>query len=818
MKERPFVKPTSLSDGVRFRARAAAALLGVGALVAPAFAQSDPCLEWWEGPLQTLPVGMTFEAGAKGIEPKVNCLAQWDHDNSPSTPNRVVVAGTFDTIGGKPFQHIAAWDGERWLALGQGLHSMAGATSVVTRLMVADGQIYAAGFFDASGSTPLTSIARFDGTSWQPVGALTTPTGCRAVGRLGSSIVVAAQNGEIRRWNGFTWIVIGSVSLPQSVNDLLEYNGELYACGNFTSLGGGTHTGIARWNGFFWSGVSGGLTVGGQPATAFRMTIDPVTNRLIVVGTFDAAGGQPAEFIAAWNGSTWSSLGADFPFANGLAECCWTPDPKRQLVVSRVGTLPSNLFAYNATGRGATWAPIDGTFSSNVFAVAYNESLASAVGGSPLMVGGFFETVDGREVRCLAQQDTQPDSEATWIGFRGSIPSRAVASVAGVRYGGGDWVVETPSGTANHILELDGFTSRPLVGPSGEGTNGPVHAIYARAVPGATEVFVGGDFTQAGGVAANRIAKFTLPDGANVGTWSAMGSGFNGTVLSIALHNSEIYASGQFTSSGGAPRDHVARWNGSSWQALALGLNDDVNAIASFGGQLYATGTFTKSGLFGTDVLRVARWNGSSWQSLTSAGINGPGHCLTTDGVVLIVGGSFSSASGIAGTAAIAGWSGSAWFAVPGGIGGSVHAMSIDGLALWAGGSITLDGATNVGVARFKSGDWKGLAEFAGDVGDPNDLVRAISADADDVHVLGDFTRISQVPVLDIPSWGVLSLGVGCCVGDVDGSGAVDAADLAALLGLWGPVPPGTLADLNGDLFVDAADLAAMLGGWGLCP
>ncbi len=49
---------------------------------------------------------------------------------------------------------------------------------------------------------------------------------------------------------------------------------------------------------------------------------------------------------------------------------------------------------------------------------------------------------------------------------------------------------------------------------------------------------------------------------------------------------------------------------------------------------------------------------------------------------------------------------------------------------------------------------------------------------------------------------------------DLNGDGEVSAADLAILLGAWGPCA-GCPADLNGDGFVNAADLAILLGGWG---
>ncbi len=53
---------------------------------------------------------------------------------------------------------------------------------------------------------------------------------------------------------------------------------------------------------------------------------------------------------------------------------------------------------------------------------------------------------------------------------------------------------------------------------------------------------------------------------------------------------------------------------------------------------------------------------------------------------------------------------------------------------------------------------------------------------------------------------------------DIDGDGDVDAADLAQLLGSWGPTgdcPPYVPADFDHDCDVDAADLAQLLGAWG---
>ena len=49
-------------------------------------------------------------------------------------------------------------------------------------------------------------------------------------------------------------------------------------------------------------------------------------------------------------------------------------------------------------------------------------------------------------------------------------------------------------------------------------------------------------------------------------------------------------------------------------------------------------------------------------------------------------------------------------------------------------------------------------------------------------------------------------------VGDIDGNGLVNGADLAAVLSAWGT--KGGAADLDGDGSVGGSDLAILLGNW----
>ncbi len=81
-----------------------------------------------------------------------------------------------------------------------------------------------------------------------------------------------------------------------------------------------------------------------------------------------------------------------------------------------------------------------------------------------------------------------------------------------------------------------------------------------------------------------------------------------------------------------------------------------------------------------------------------------------------------------------------------------------------------------------------------------------------------DICDIAAGTEIDINSNGVPDSceGLGC-PGDLNDDEKVDAADLAVMLGFWGPVGTFPAADIDGSGTVDAGDLAILLGGWGPC-
>ena len=151
-----------------------------------------------------------------------------------------------------------------------------------------------------------------------------------------------------------------------------------------------------------------------------------------------------------------------------------------------------------------------------------------------------------------------------------------------------------------------------------------------------SNLYAGGQFTSAGGVAVNNIAKW---DGS---AWSALGSSQFDAVYALAVSGTDLYAAGIITTSGGVSTNGIAEWDGKVWSAVGSGMDNGVIALAVSESNLYAGGLFTNAG--GVAANYIAKWDGSAWSALGS-GMNGYVTALAADGAGrLLVGGGFSMA------------------------------------------------------------------------------------------------------------------------------------------------------------------------------
>ena len=120
--------------------------------------------------------------------------------------------------------------------------------------------------------------------------------------------------------------------------------------------------------------------------------------------------------------------------------------------------------------------------------------------------------------------------------------------------------------------------------------------------------------------------------------WDA---GFNNTVFAMAEDwNGNIFAAGNFTQAEGASAARVAMWDGASWSPLGAGIAGDAVRDLAFdnNGNLYAAGKFSTAG--GYPAAAIARWNGGVWSNVGS-GVSGyldTIYALAVDGANLYAG------------------------------------------------------------------------------------------------------------------------------------------------------------------------------------
>lgn len=309
-----------------------------------------------------------------------------------------------------------------------------------------------------------------------------------------------------------------------------------------------------------------------------------------------------------------------------------------------------------------------------------------------------------------------------------AVTLTAAATIDAAAYAGDLLVAEFGIGETNKVGTIairpqfscpTGFAWRPTFAPLGTDYWVDAFAVYDDGSGPA--LFVGGRFTSAGGVLANCIAKW---DGTS---WSALGSGTNFDVRALAVFDDgsgpKLFAGGIFSTAGGVNIGYgIARWDGSTWSAVGSGLNGAVNALvvhdSGSGPALHAGGAFSFAG--STAVNRVARWDGASWSPLGA----GVGNCASCQDQVVWTLATFDDGSGpklhaggkfpVAGGVNVARWDGSTWSGLGGGTADAVSDLVVHddgtGPALYAAGNFSFAGGVPAKkVARWNGQAWSGV-------------------------------------------------------------------------------------------------------------
>lgn len=258
-----------------------------------------PALVAWDGANWT-PFG-----GATGWSGTIHAIALF-HDE-------LWVTGDFTRRASDDLGRLARWDGTTFVPAGSGLRDLAGGNAsfaVGLALLATANDLIVAGAFDAVNGVAAGNIAAWDGQSWRalgagvnaPVLALSEYQGRVVAGGTFSSAGGVGVGG-LARWNNGVWeSIAGGIDTSGGgfIRALAAHNDDLYVAGFFDAIGGVAANNIGRWDGQGWWPL-------GEGTASTRMSTAPTVNalllhdsELIVGGSFDLAGGEPASGIARW--------------------------------------------------------------------------------------------------------------------------------------------------------------------------------------------------------------------------------------------------------------------------------------------------------------------------------------------------------------------------------------------------------------------------------------------------------------------------------------------------------------------------------------
>ena len=200
------------------------------------------------------------------------------------------------------------------------------------------------------------------------------------------------------------------------------------------------------------------------------------------------------------------------------------------------------------------------------------------------------------------------------------------------------------------VVKWDGTSLSSL----GTGMQGGTVCL-ALAIDSSDNLYAGGDFTTAGGVA--NTAKIAKWDGS---VWTPLSTGLNNTVWDITIDRDDnVYIVGQFTDAGDANGDYITKWTGSAFESLGTGANSVLYSVmVDDSNNVYVGGNVTTLG--GVTVAYWGKWNGKKWEALgdgTSAVVR---RILRKDNKIYLSG-DFTTAGDISLTDRTAIWNGSTY-------------------------------------------------------------------------------------------------------------------------------------------------------------
>ncbi len=481
---------------------------------------------------------------------------------------QLYVGGRFLTADGVTVNRIARLNGSTFAAVGAGF-----ANNDVYCLGTYNGSLHAGGSFTQSGVVSLNRLARWTGTAWADVGAGVNSNvyglfehndGSGNALFVSGSFSVAGVDPlhYLVRWNNTEWTQVADFN--SSVRCTVPYDDgsgtKLMVGGDFTTVGVPPNNQpyvyasyIAEWNGTYASDIGHG--VNGRP---FAFTKH--NNDLYVAGSFSRADGVPVGRIAHHTGSTFERVGS-YDFFSDI-----------YTLTSFGGQLwaGGNFYVNSGTGYNRV-ARFDGTNWSAAGDGLNSDVYAFATFNNELYAGGAFSASGVTQAGRIARWNGTNWSQVG-DGFNSYVYDLAVYN--NELYACGIFTNNYSTAAAQPAIRIARYNPATQTWVRiAQGLNNTANcmAVYNG------ELYVGGTFTTAGLTSANRVARWSA-----VGGWQDVGGGADGEVYDLFTHNDgsgdALYALGAFSNIGGIAASRIAKWNGSGWCQVGTGADQSISS------------------------------------------------------------------------------------------------------------------------------------------------------------------------------------------------------------------------------------------------
>lgn len=355
--------------------------------------------------------GTVWSGLGDGINGDVRTLAVYNGD--------LVAGGQFSMAGGTEANSIASWNGSSWAALGDGLNASLLYWAAMA-MTVYDGNLIVGGDFNTAGGIAANKIASWNGSSWSTLGSGITGQSyyfVRALQVDGTNLLVGGyffQAGGINVkhfavWNGSSWSGLGSAGWTSALHStaITLYDSEIIL--GFNSYQ--DDDALYHWTGSAWPVLGGGVWQK-DPKVAFQYEVSALMTyegKLIVGGWFTGVGSARnsiyVDGLAAWDGSSWSTIGDAWstdvevipdnkmPQSYSLAQNYPNPfNPSTDISFSLPRRSTVNLTVYNLLGRKIETLINKEMEAGNYTALWDGSNSASGIYFYRLSAGDYVET------------------------------------------------------------------------------------------------------------------------------------------------------------------------------------------------------------------------------------------------------------------------------------------------------------------------------------------------------------------------------------------------------------------------------------------